>query len=323
MRALSQNREDGRMCVCYDKTTYAAPFGDAMKLQYSADEARQMLRMLRDIFDIARIVDPVHCLLCDWETADPIYKPYSCYAVWNKTERCQNCVSMSALSEHTRKTKYEFVDQDVYHVTSKYLQIDGRDFTLEIVSKINDEVLLGAYGNNQFIERITAFNAALYLDPLTEVYNRKYLNNRPRSIDCVGETADVSLAMADVDDFKQINDTFGHVAGDEVLKALASMFLKSISDRRGDCVVRYGGDEFLLIFSRIPEEQFKSRMQEIVRKASEMIFSGYPGLRVSLSIGGVWQRDNSEAMIPELIAIADKRLYRAKHMGGNCVVVSG
>lgn len=293
-----------------------------MKEIYTVSEARQTLENLRHIFDIVRIVDPVHCVVCEFsKTGEPAYQPYSCYFVWNKRERCQNCVSMSALSEKNRKTKYEFIDQDIYHITSKFIQVDGRDFILEIVSKISDEVLLGAYGTSKFIERITSFNDGLYLDPLTGVYNRKYLNNRPRSIDCVGEAAQVSLAIADIDNFKRINDTFGHVTGDEVIKALASLFQKSVSDRRGDCVVRYGGDEFLLIFSRIPEELFECRMREIVRKASEMKFSGYPGLRVYLSIGGVSQRENAEAMIPELIAAADKRLYQAKHMGGGCVVV--
>lgn len=293
-----------------------------MKEIYTAGEARRTLKILRDIFDIARIVDPVHCVVCDFlKNGDPVFKPYSCYSVWNKKERCRNCVSMSALLEKTRKTKYEFIDQDVYHVTSKYIRIGGRDFILEIVNKISDEVLLGAYGNSEFIEKITSFNDALYTDPLTGVYNRKYLNSRPRGVDCVGDSAQVSLAMADIDNFKLINDTFGHVAGDEVLKAMASLFQKSVSDRRGDCVVRYGGDEFLLILSRIPEELFESRMQKLVLKVNEMVFRNYPGLRVSLSIGGVSQRENADATIPELIAVADKRLYRAKHMGGNCVVV--
>lgn len=293
-----------------------------MKQIYTVDEARQTLKTLRDIFDIARIVDPVHCMAYEFlKTGEPVYEPYSCYSVWNKNERCQNCVSMNALSEKTRKTKYEFIDQDVYHVTSKYIQVDGRELVLEIVSKISDEILLGAFGSGELIERITSFNDALYTDPLTGVYNRKYLNSRPRSVDCVGDSAQVSLAMADIDDFKLINDTFGHVAGDKALKALASLFLKSVSGRRGDCVVRYGGDEFLLILSGIPQDLFEERMQYIAKRASEMVFSGYPGLRVSLSIGGVSQQENSDATIPELIAVADKRLYQAKHGGGNRVVV--
>ena len=174
-----------------------------------------------------------------------------------------------------------------------------------MVSKINDEVLLGAYGNSEFIDRITKFNDILYTDPLTGVYNRKYLNSRPRSMDCVGNSAECSLAMADIDNFKSINDTFGHIAGDEVLKSFASLLQSQISDRRGDCVVRYGGDEFLLIISRIPYEVFESRMKRIVEKTDEMKFPQYPGLKVSLSIGGVSQRENPDASIPDLVAIAE------------------
>lgn len=294
-----------------------------MKETYSVSEIRQTLTILRGVFDLARVVDPVRCLEYEFsEDSDvPEYKPYSCYSVWSKQERCRNCVSMNALLEQTRKTKFEFIDKDFYHVTSEVVRLFDKDLVLEIVSKINDEVLLGAYGSNEFIERITKFNDILYTDPLTGVYNRKYLNSRPRSVDCVGNSAECSLAMADIDDFKLINDTFGHIAGDEVLKSLSSLLRSQISDRRGDCVVRYGGDEFLLIISRIPHDLFERRMQHIVEKAGEMVFPKYPGLKISLSIGGVSQRENPDATVPDLIGVADKRMYTAKHMGGNCVVV--
>ena len=294
-----------------------------MKEIYSVSEIRQTLTVLGGIFDLARVVDPVRCQEYVFFEENEAHqtKSYSCYSVWNKRERCKNCVSMSALLERTRKTKFEFIENDVYHVTARYVRLNDTDLVLEMVNKINDEVLLGAYGTSEFIDRITKFNDILYTDPLTGVYNRKYLNSRPRSMDCVGSSAECSLAMADIDNFKHINDTFGHTAGDEVLKSFASLLRSQISDRRGDCVVRYGGDEFLLIISRIPYEKFENRMQRVVDKAREMIFPQYPGLKVSLSIGGVSQRENPDAAIPDLIGAADKRLYTAKHMGGNCVVV--
>ena len=129
----------------------------------------------------------------------------------------------------------------------------------------------------------------------------------------------VSVIIADVDKFKSINDTHGHLAGDKVLQGITGRLRFAV--RRGDIVGRYGGDEFLVILkSTSPRtaRQIAKRMRACVGDES-FDLDGHP-IRVTLSAGvaTACAADDSES----LFARADTALYRAKHAGRNCVMVA-
>lgn len=158
-------------------------------------------------------------------------------------------------------TKFEFVNDDIYQVIAKYVVIDGTPLVMEMVFKMTDKIFLGAYGSGPLIDKISKFNRELYEDPLTGARNRRYFEEQLKPLDKM-----VAIAMIDVDNFKQINDSYGHVAGDEALCTIVRTIFDHV--RANDVVLRYGGDEFLLMFEEIPERYF-SRSWKISGKRSQ------------------------------------------------------
>jgi two-component system cell cycle response regulator len=161
-------------------------------------------------------------------------------------------------------------------------------------------------------------------DPLTHVYNRRYLDMR-----LVAEVAGArsmnayaAVLMADVDGLKQINDRFGHMAGDRALSMVAARVLRAV--RAEDWVARYGGDEFVIVApgAHLVEA---ARLADRVRRSVEGLQLGARGesVRVTLSIGAASLSElaSTEVPIAALLELADQRLYRAKASGRNCVFV--
>ena len=154
-----------------------------------------------------------------------------------------------------------------------------------------------------------AFKEKLYRDPLTGIYNRRYYDERLRSL-----TGEYALAMIDLDNFKEINDRFGPPAGDAALFHAAQTMRSML--RSGDELVRYGGDEFFLLFHGLPAHVLARKLEDICRAVAALTIPEYPDLHLSLSIGGAY----GSARVSELVGKADLALYRAKRTK-NCAVV--
>ena len=161
-----------------------------------------------------------------------------------------------------------------------------------------------------------------FRDPLTNLYNRRYLDETlPREI-ARGRRLNYQLAilMIDIDHFKQINDTYGHVAGDETLRSIAVLIQSRL--RTSDIVCRYGGEEIICVLIDTNLENAIIRAEGIrLAIASERIIQAHPDARVTISTGvAMWTRVSSS--ITAVIQAADMALYRAKLSGRNRVRIS-
>lgn len=132
-----------------------------------------------------------------------------------------------------------------------------------------------------------------------------------------------SLAILDVDHFKTVNDTYGHDVGDEVLQKIAALLMRSLAKNKGDCAIRFGGDEFVLLYGNRTPEQMKDILQHVLTAVRSIRVDGRPDICVSVSIGGVHpsQLGDREATYKNMLCAADDKLYQAKNAGRNrCVM---
>ncbi|BBG65405.1 diguanylate cyclase (GGDEF domain) with PAS/PAC sensor [Hydrogenimonas sp.] len=158
------------------------------------------------------------------------------------------------------------------------------------------------------------------IDPLTKLYNRKALEIDAKELlkHSNERNLNMALLMIDADDFKKVNDTFGHLAGDKVLILLAKLFKLSI--REYDRAYRYGGEEFLIIFNRTGKEETRRVAERIMNavRNNKLIYKGKV-IRITLSMGLTAHQkgDTLESMIER----ADAAVYQAKNEGKDRLVV--
>ena len=180
----------------------------------------------------------------------------------------------------------------------------------EHIEKINDKV-----------DEIKQSNQ---LDHLTGAYNRQYID---KLLDIeFYESRDnnwpMSVAYIDIDDFKLVNDSFGHSVGDEVLKLIANFFLLNI--RKTDVLARYGGDEFILMLPGVNSKIAKSMIERLLQlydNVSEINANGEK-FKTTLTIGLATNMDKYNFnTLKELLKAADQAVYNAKDKGKNCLAV--
>lgn len=160
-------------------------------------------------------------------------------------------------------------------------------------------------------------------DSLTGLYNRRYMDDMiSRIIDqCSRNDMKLGFIMADIDFFKNYNDTYGHQAGDEVLLMFSKM-LESNIKRKSDFIFRYGGEEFFIILSSTTPASLENLSDKIIKGTFELSIphKTSPFKTVTVSAGAVFTDDPEKSSFDDLINLTDKALYKAKNSGRNCYV---
>ncbi len=149
-------------------------------------------------------------------------------------------------------------------------------------------------------KKISEFETEIYYDSLSKVRNRKYLDDKLIYEPCR------AVVMADIDLFKNINDTVGHQCGDDVIAKVAAILEQAI--RKEDVVIRYGGDEFMMVFFDITREDLESKLTYLNEAVKEITPQSAPDVKVTMSFGGAYGTE----LVNNLIATADKALYESK-----------
>ncbi|NPA73220.1 MAG: diguanylate cyclase [Epsilonproteobacteria bacterium] len=154
-------------------------------------------------------------------------------------------------------------------------------------------------------------------DVLTGLYNREYMNDalKDKMIEAKKDKKPLSISMVDIDFFKKVNDTLGHLCGDEVLKEISELLLKNL--RKSDIVIRYGGEEFLIVMPFTDEKNATLKIDKIRKIVQNKTFCE-DKVKITIS-AGVYQY-GGEDDICRFIEKADQRLYKAKQTGRNKVV---
>jgi len=273
------------------------------------EEIKKQIEALGGVFSHVRLLDMQTLMrLC----ADKLEKPAHTHAsgvgedkpFWEHHENCGECIACRALREKTQKSKLEFADDALWQVHARYVEVDGEPCVLKMIGRLDGECLPSSSGENAapLFPYQSHRESEFYRDVITGAYNRRYYEEKIRHEKTVG-----GVAMIDLDNFKLYNDIYGHDAGDAVLAAATAEMRACI--RKTDKLIRYGGDEFLLVIPGIPETIFARTLQTICDKVSGLRIKGYSGIQISVSIGGVMCRGEKTE---EAASRADGLMYRAK-----------
>lgn len=279
----------------------AAPALSLRMYNITGLRARTILQELQLYFDKVRLVTPEdHGVYKLNEDGSLKRRERPCYAIWGAEQEqvCRNCAGCKALSDKNRVVKLELTKTGIYQVIAKSVVVEGRPFVLELISRSDVGIWFDSHGKKILLEK---YGRDFYTDALTGAYCRQYFEDQRASLQ--GEDG---VAMIDVDHFKEINDAYGHPVGDVALKKIVSAILSCI--RSTDMLIRYGGDEFLIIFPQIQKDAFTLKMRYIQDAVSRLAVDGYPDIRLSVSIGGVHRVEP----LTEAIRQADQLMYRDK-----------
>lgn len=261
------------------------------------------------LFETVRLVDPGICMQVTPGPDGPIVRENDyCYAMWCKKQRCERCISQDAVRTRQIQNKVESIGKDMYYIIAVCIEVDGTPYSLECINPIRLDNGPGGQ-EEHLLNQLLMRNRQVYMDSATQVFNRRYYDEQLREL-----SGEYAVAMIDVDNFKQVNDRFGHAAGDAALYRVAQTMRSLL--RSSDALVRYGGDEFFLLFQSLPRAVLHQKLEVLCCAVRELALPEFPELHLTISVGGV----HGQGRVRDLILQADTALYEAK-IKKDCVVV--
>lgn len=220
----------------------------------------------------------------------------------NIKKNCDDCIVQETFDTKEEKGKIEIFEGKLYQLITRYMEIEGEPYVMELVRGLDSDWKIGQIDHEKVVNLFMNYNDKLYKDAITDTYNRRYYEDEIKE-----KKDNAGVALIDLDDFKLYNDTYGHNVGDVVLCTVADVIEGSI--RRSDRLIRFGGDEFLLVMPGIEEDAFIKKLQMIQQKVNKTIIPGYSKIQLTISVGGVL---NNGGTIETAVKHADHLMYQAK-----------
>ncbi len=254
----------------------------------SRDEIGSEMDRLREIYPVVRLLDADNideepfCLLCG---SDCI---------------CMRRVCEDVLQHGGAQTHSLRMGDEQHLASARFVEVEGERNVLLYAQPVETEGTVGLD------------DELLYHDALSGAYNRRYYEDNLRT-----QHLYAGVALIDLDDFKLVNDTLGHHAGDVALKTAVAAMKSCI--RGTDKLVRYGGDEFVLILPGIGADDFSRKLRAIADRLVDTTVPGYERLSLSASIGGALSEGRT---VEETVRQADTLMYKAKSLKNSVVTES-
>jgi len=221
------------------------------------------------------------------------------------------------------------VRNTILNFSSEILYNNKKDEAYKkLLAEKNNTIRQGESDKARLKKEDTELREALIKDALTDTYNRRFYSDKIRELFSIAKTQKqvLTIIMVDIDHFKNVNDTYGHQTGDEVLIIVSSV-LKKFTPGHGFCC-RYGGEEFSILLPNTPIEQ-ALRLAEMIRtEVMRTRFPSQPALKSTVSLGvasGDFARRAANEKLPhyeDLVHVADDKLYEAKTTGRNRICQS-
>lgn len=276
--------------------------GNKMTMKRALDEVEQY----KQVFNFACLID--EDAIRNGEnplTAEHGKDSFRNYKFSDDDIKIINDVCRMALADKCMKTKLAFSAAEIYQITARYIVADEKPYVMEMVKFIDadDNAVTDHEMRENFANRLTLYRQNMYKDILTDVYNRRYYEEQLKK-----RRISAGIVMIDLDDFGLYNDTYGHDTGDLVLTAVAFEIKSCISP--SDILIRYGGDEFLLIISDVNDDTFADILEQIRNRITKADVPNYSWIHVTASLGGVIS-DNE--FVENSVITAERLMDQAKN----------
>lgn len=263
------------------------------------EQAEEEIYHLKKIFEMVRLfrlnTETKKKEVCKVEISGP-------EKLRNISKNCDDCIVQDTFDTKEEKGKIEIFEGKLYQLITRYMEIEGEPYVMELVRGLDSDWKIGQIDHEKVVNLFMNYNDKLYKDAITDTYNRRYYEDEIKE-----KKDNAGVALIDLDDFKLYNDTYGHNVGDVVLCTVADVIEGSI--RRSDRLIRFGGDEFLLVMPGIEEDAFIKKLQMIQQKVNKTIIPGYSKIQLTISVGGVL---NNGGTIETAVKHADHLMYQAK-----------
>lgn len=284
------------------------------------------LQLFEKMYDTMRIIDPVSKRVLDVKGHKLCETDTACYMYWQHHTICDNCISIRAYNEDDAFFKIEASGDSIYMVTSVPISIQGRKLVVELFKNTANSVFLKEgeqFNEVNMLKSIEHMNQIAVKDELTNLYNRRYINEK-LPVDLLNaaiKSEPLSFVFADLDHFKNINNVYGHTAGDQILQEFASELKKHIRAEK-DWAARYGDEEFLICLPGTDYDTAKIIADRIRTSIMKKEFiAGESRIHVTCSFRVHTISDDDKCLtIEDIIKAIDTKLYQAKAAGRNKVI---
>ncbi|MDU4890816.1 MAG: GGDEF domain-containing protein [Clostridium sp.] len=288
-------------------------------------EVKERLSIFKNLYDSIRLVNPINDSIINHECENLSVKSGFCYDIWKRNERCENCISRVAYDKEETAVKIEYSEGKIILVIASPLIIKNNKYVIEMIKDVSQNGRISNMDTN-YEESVLGFLNVIkertVKDELTDVYNKAYINERlPKDLRIsVNENLSTSVVMIDLDYFKNINDTYGHVIGDKVLRDFAAIVKNYTRSDSMDWIGRYGGEEFILVLNNADEDIAQNIAERIRKRINDNIFK-YDDVEIRITCSlGIYSSKGKDINMDDAVEKADKNLYKAKASGRNKIV---
>ena len=286
------------------------------------------------VFDIIRIVDPVKKEVLymrrnldgtnDQHPSTELEKS-TCYSFWSNGRVCDNCISMRALAEKDIFVKFEYAHSRIFITTVYPLEVPFTGYVVEIIKDVTSSQLVGNPDSLPLLDlysNIETQNKELVTDALTGLFNKRYLLER-LPYELVNNNLkgyDSALLMVDIDHLKNINDVFGHPAGDFILNRSSEILNECIREDY-DWAARYTEETFAVYLKNIKRADLDQVCEKIQNRIETSVFNYERNIiPITVSIGASHLTSKVIKSCNEIIEFTENRLSDAKDKGQNTFV---
>ncbi|WP_283694411.1 GGDEF domain-containing protein [Clostridium perfringens] len=293
-------------------------------------DIKERMSIFKNFYDEIRVVDPINNKVFSDEFNSKINdnlnkkecSTSNCYDVWGKKSMCSTCISKKAYLKNDTFMKLEYNQKNIFLVLASPIEIEERKYVVEILKDItnNGEIVEGT-GETDYLDlTIKTMGENLVKDYLTGVYNKRYIDQRfsKEANRNLKESIPTTVIMTDIDSFKRVNDTYGHLIGDKILRDFAKVLNNNIREN-SNWIGRYGGEEFIIVLNNTNMKN-GVKVAEKLRKIIEKMSFDYDEISVKITASfGVCEVSEKEDPF-DTIKNADEKLYMAKMAGRNKTV---